>query len=150
MELWPVDIGAWLWSTSTPLHTPENSFIPINPEGGFSSIEDTEEHALDVSDISNMPCLEFGAAATRSQSPTRKSAKGVKMVVAKQRPSVNSLEKRFALLSLRPLASLSSLDFGDCGKFSSPSSKALSEDLTWARAGSYHLSSDSVTSAYDL
>ena len=85
-------------------------------------------------------------------SPTRRSAKGGKRAVVQPRPSVNSLEKRFALLSLQLLASLdrSSLDFGDFGEFASPSSKASSEDSTRARAGSYHLSADPVTLAHNL
>ena len=73
-------------------------------------------------------------------------------VLVQPRPPVNSLEKRFALLSLQ-LSALSdrlSLDFGDFGEFASPSSKASSEDSTRARAGSYHLSADAVTSAHDL
>ena len=105
---------------------------------------------MDVSDISDTPCLELGAAAPRLRLPTRRLTKGVKKVVVKQHPSVNSVEKRFALRSLRSSASSSSLDFDDCGEFSSPSSKALSEDSTWARAGLYHLSGDTVSSAYDL
>ena len=124
-----------------PLHTPENCFRPINsPEGGFSSIEDAKEYASDISDISDTPCLELGAAVPRSRSPNKQLANNVKKVVAKQ-PPVN-FEKRFALLSLRPSTSSSSLDFGDCGEFFSPSSKASSEDSTRARAGSYHLSGD--------
>ena len=150
MELWLVDSGAQPRSTSTPLHTPENCFRPIDPpEGGFSSIEDAEEYASDVSDISNTPCLELGAEAPRLRLPNRRLANGVKKVVAKQLP-VNNFEKRFALLSLRLSTSSSSLDSGNCGKFSSPSSKASSEDSMQACAGSYHLSGDSVRSAYNL
>ena len=60
MEHQLVDKGAQPWSTSTPRHTPENCFRPIDPpEDGFSSIEDAKEYALDVSDISDTPCLEL-------------------------------------------------------------------------------------------
>ena len=133
-----------------PLHTPERSFVPIDPEGGFSSIKDVKEYASDVLDISDTSCLEIGATAPRSRLPTRRSTKGVKKVVVKQHPSVNSVEKRFALLSLRSSALSSSLDFRNCSEFSSLSSKASSEDSTRACAGSYHLSGDTVTSAYNL
>ena len=76
----------------------------------------------------------------------------VKKVVAKQ-PPVDNFEKRFASLSLLPSTPYtlsSSLDFGDCGDFLSPSSKAVSEDSTRAHAGLYHLSGDCLRSAYDL
>ena len=157
MEHWLVDKGAQPRGTSTPRHTPENCFRPIDPpEGGFSSIEDTEEYASDVSDISDTPCVEWGAAAPRSRSPHKRSANNlksnIKKVVAK-RPPVDNFERRFALLSLLPSTPStlpSSLDFGDCGEFLSPSSKASSEDSTRARAGLYHLSGDSVHSAYNL
>ena len=133
-----------------PSHTPERRFIPIEPDGGFSSIKDVEEYASDVSDISDMPCLEKGAAAPQLRSPTRKSARGGKRVFERPRPSKRGFERKFALLTLQSSASSSSLDFGNCGEFASPSSKASSEDLMHARAGSYHLTADEVTSAHNL
>ena len=145
-----MDNGTRLRSRSTPSHTPERRFIPIKPNGGFSSIEDVEEYASDVSDISDTPCSEKGAAAPRSRLPTRRSAKGGKKVFGQPHLSVNSLEKKFALLSLQLSALLLLLDFGDCGEFASLSSKASSEDWTRACAGLNHLGADEVTSAHNL
>ena len=145
-----MDNGARLRRTSMPSHTPERRFIPIKPDGGFSSIEDVQEYALDVSDISDTPCSEKGAAAPRSRLLTRKSARGSKRVFERPRLSKRGFKRKFALLTLQSSASSSSLDFGDCGEFASPSSKASSEDSTRARAGSYHLTADEVTSAHNL
>ena len=94
-------------------------------------MEDAKEYALDVLDISDTPCVELGAAAPRTprlrlphKRPANNLRSNIKKVVAKQ-PPVDNFEKRFASLSLlpsTPYTSSSSLDFGDCGDFSSPSS----------------------------
>ena len=147
MEHWLVDNCARLRRTSMPSHTPERRFIPIKPDGGFSSIKDVEEYASDVSDISDTPCAEKGSAAPRLRSPTRKSARGGKRAFERPRPSERGFERKFALLTLQSSASSLSLDFSE---FASPSSKASLEDSTRARAGSYYLTADNVTSAHDL
>ena len=104
MEHQLVDKGVQPQGRSTPRHTPKNCFRPINPpKGCFSSIKDTEEYAFDISDISDTPCVEWGAAAPRSRSPHKRPANNlrssVQRVVAKQ-PAVDNVEKRFASLSL--------------------------------------------------
>ena len=132
------------------------SFLDPFTDGGFSSIEDIKEYASDISDISNMPCLERDAAGPQLRSPTWKklqSARGGKKVLQwshLSKRSFNSFDKKFALLTLQSSASSLSLDFGNCGEFASPSSKALSEDSTRARVGSYHLTADKVTLAHNL
>ena len=145
-----MECGARLQRMSTPHYTPERQFAPINPDGVFSSIEDVASSDLEGE---RPPDSEQGATAPRLRLPARRSAKGGKRELVQPRVQrqggLKGLEKRFALLSLQSSALLS-LDFGNFCDFTSPSSKALSKDLTCARAGSYHLSANDVTSAHNL
>ena len=148
-----MECGARLQRMSTPHYTPERQFAPINPDGGFSSIEDV---ALSDSEEERPSSSELGATAPRSQEPYQRSAKGVKRELVQPHPlrqgDLSGLEKRFAALSLKLSASSdrSLLEFGDFGDFTSPSSKALSKDSTRAHTSSYTLSADNVTSAHNL
>ena len=103
-----------------PHHTPKRQFAPIDPNGGFSSIEDL---ALTDSEEERPLSLELGVTAMRLREPSWKSAKGSKRELVQPRPlrpedgwrSLGGLEKRFAALLLELLASSDrlSLDFGD-------------------------------------